>query len=207
VNFIEFVATIVLVSLSGVIAPGPLFAITIAEGKTNKYAGLTISTGHAIIEIPIIISLFALGTTTLNTFLKSLIGLVGGFFLLFFAYLELKRPRNENNNKKLVKGSLSGALMTALNPFFIIWWLTTGFKLVLIATAFGLIGLATFIVVHELCDFSWLGFVAYTSNKTINVWGVRTQKIITTISVSIMVVFGLYFVYDGILGLSKVLAS
>ncbi|RLI75225.1 lysine transporter LysE [Archaeoglobales archaeon] len=192
-EFIAFILTVILISLSGVLAPGPLFAATIAEGKTNRFAGFLIALGHAIVEIPIILALFFFGVIIATDFIKSIVGLIGGFVLLYLAYLEVKSKKEV----KPARGVFTGVIMSSLNPYFIIWWLTIGFKLIMDSIAFGLIGLIGFIIAHEFCDFSWLGFISFSSNKSTEIWGEKAFKILTAVSVTILVFFGIYFIYTG----------
>jgi len=192
-EFLFFILTVLFISLSGVLAPGPLFAATIAEGKTNRSAGFLIALGHATVEIPIILALFFFGAFVATGFIKSIVGLLGGIVLLYMAYAELKSEKSI----KPSKGIVTGILMSSLNPYFIIWWLTIGFKLIIDSTSFGILGLMAFILAHEFCDFSWLTFISFSSNKSTQIWGERAFKILTTISVTILVFFGVYFIYTG----------
>ncbi len=189
----EFLLTVILISLSGVMAPGPLFAVTVAEGRTRPYSGFVISAGHAIVEIPIILALFTFGAFVMDNTLKRIILLIGGLVLIYFA---INEARNYGKSPKAsnYRGLISGVLMSLLNPYFIIWWLTVGFVLVMYSTSFGLIGIILFIIVHELCDFAWLGFVSYSSNKTVNIWGEKANKVLSCFSILIFLFFGIYFI-------------
>jgi threonine/homoserine/homoserine lactone efflux protein len=192
-----FLASVVLISLSGVLAPGPLLAATIAEGRTNRFAGFFITLGHALFEIPIILGLFVFGTVAASQSLQSAIGLIGGIVLLFFAYREL----HSTAEVRPARGVVTGIAMSSLNPYFIVWWLTVGFHLVLQSTAFGLLGIGLFILAHEACDGAWLGFVAFMSHKSSQMFGPKAEYTLSLVSVSILVVFGGYFIVSGAQGL------
>ncbi len=196
----KFAITIILISLSGVMAPGPLFAATIAEGRKNRFAGVAISFGHATVEIPIILALFLFGSFIATDLIKAIVGVLGGFVLLYLAYLELKSGDVE---AKPAKGYVTGILMSFCNPYFIIWWLTVGFMLVMQSMEYGLFGLLLFIILHEFCDFSWLTFVSLTSNKASDIWGRKAQLILTAISVTIFIIFGVWFLATGTTTLLK----
>ena len=43
--------SIVGISFSGVMMPGPMFAVTMAKGYKSPWAGTQISLGHAVIEV------------------------------------------------------------------------------------------------------------------------------------------------------------
>ncbi len=192
-DLLAFLVTVVLVSLSGVIAPGPLFAATLAEGRKNPLSGFVVSTGHAVVEIPLILALYAFGLT-LSQLEKRALAVAGGIVMLYLAYLELKGGERE----EFRGGSLfAGAAMTALNPYFIMWWLTIGLTLIVKSVEFGVIGLILFILAHESCDYAWLGFVSAFSGKIAGM-GEKFTKALTATSVLLLLVFGVAFIYAGI---------
>ncbi len=195
-----FLISVMIISLSGVMAPGPLFAATIAEGRRNMFAGFIISAGHALVEIPIILALMFFGVAVATDTVKAVVGILGGLVLFYLAFLEVKNYGNVNEGKP-GRSLITGIVMSSLNPYFIIWWLTVGFTLVMQSMEFGILGLILFIVAHEMCDFVWLGFVSITSNKTAKLWGTRAYRVLTLVSVSIFVIFGVYFLSTGILTL------
>jgi threonine/homoserine/homoserine lactone efflux protein len=193
-EFAAFVASVVLISLSGVLAPGPILAATIAESRTNRYAGFHITMGHAMVEIPLIALLYIFGTMAESELLKGAIALIGGIVLLYLAYDESRQSERTEGTRR---GMVTGIVLSALSPYFIIWWLTVGFTLILQATAFGVIGLITFVLVHEGCDAAWLGFVSLVTNKSSESIGPKAERALTAISVTILLVFGVFFIYMG----------
>jgi len=53
-----FIATIVVVTASGALAPGPLFFVNIAHGtKSGAKGGVAFSIGHSIIEFSLVVLL------------------------------------------------------------------------------------------------------------------------------------------------------
>lgn len=190
-DFLSFVATVLFLSLSGVLMPGPVFATAIAEGGKNRSAGILIATGHAMVEVPIILLLFFFGKLEMSMEVRATIGIAGGIMLLYFAMSSLKETEGQP-----LKGIFAGITLSSLNPYFIMWWLTVGFTLAIRASSFGLMGLVTLIIFHEGCDFAWYGFVAYASNRGVRFKGMK--RILLTISFILMVFFGIYFIYDGV---------
>jgi len=189
----EFLLTVILISLSGVMTPGPLFAVTVAEGRIKPFSGFVISLGHATVEIPIILSLFLFGSLIISDPVKKTVSLIGGCVLIYFALNEIK-CYGKGAKASNYRGLMAGILMSLFNPYFIIWWFTIGFVLILNSITFGVLGLLLFIIVHELCDFLWLGFVSYSSNKTISIWGNKANKVLSAFSISIFLIFGIYFI-------------
>ncbi|MCD6447982.1 MAG: LysE family transporter [Thermoplasmata archaeon] len=173
--------------------PGPVFATAIAEGRKNRHAGLLIATGHAIIEVPIIITLFFIGVFQLDALVRGAIGIAGGIVLIYFALSSLRE--NKEDVKKL-RGIIAGIALSSLNPYFIMWWITVGLVLAIKATFFGFLGLVSLIFFHEICDFTWYEFVTLLSNKGAGFS--KVEKLLSIISFVLMMFFGLYFLYDGI---------
>ena len=50
-----FLLEVVLISLSGVMAPGPITVMTLSKGTESPYAGVFVALGHGLVEIPLII--------------------------------------------------------------------------------------------------------------------------------------------------------
>ena len=51
VDLLSFLLSVVFVSLSGVMMPGPVFAVTVAKGYRSKVAGVLIALGHGAIAV------------------------------------------------------------------------------------------------------------------------------------------------------------
>ena len=103
-----FLCNVILISLSGVMAPGAVTAATIAHGSKNPNAGAAISVGHGIIEFPLIIFIMlGLGKILASNPAQITIGIIGGTFMIFIALTmlnEIRKPHtqiasNSNNLK------------------------------------------------------------------------------------------------------------
>ena len=55
---LAIIFSVIVLSLSGVMMPGPMFAVTVAKSYRSPWAGTKIAVGHAIIEIPIILLIY-----------------------------------------------------------------------------------------------------------------------------------------------------
>lgn len=193
-DIFSFAAMVALISLSGVMAPGPLFAATISAGKNNPRAGFVISAGHAAVEIPLIALLFLFGSF-LGDAERRILAFVGGGVLLYFAYMELRSEME----RRVFRSFFTGAIMSALNPYFLLWWATVGLSLATKAVEFGMLGLLVFIIVHEACDFGWLGFVGYSSGKGAAIWGDKVVRSLKIVSSGLLALFGVYFVISALI--------
>ena len=200
-QLLEFSVLVIVISASGVMAPGPLFAANITHGlKDGAKSGIKMAIGHTIVELPLVI-LLGIGVFSLELFpeFRTVISILGAITLFVFAAMQIKTIfRNKESTTNLKQGPLvSGILLSALNPFFIIWWLTIGFKLIsdaMLIWAFS--GILVLFVLHIWMDFAWLGAISYLASKSAKILSNKNYKIIM-ISLSVMLVyFGITFLED-----------
>jgi len=197
-SLLSFLFKVIVVSLSGVMAPGPVTAAAIAKGQRQRFAGALIAVGHGIIEFPLMV-LIILG---MDKLLKSLttqiiIGLAGGAFLLFMAVQMLRNSRKTDYTPETSYKAgpvLTGFLLSAGNPYFLLWWASVGLALATEATQMGIWAFALFAVVHWLCDLVWLELLSWTSFKGSALLGPQTQRIILLVCSLALLCFGLYFI-------------
>ena len=195
-----FLFEVVIISLSGVMAPGPVTAAAIGMGARSRYAGTLIAIGHGIIEFPLMI-LIMLGMDKILklTHTRIIIGLAGGAFLVVMAIQMLISLRSaEKQQAKVTRSApvLAGLLLSAGNPYFLLWWATVGLTLATTATQLGIWAFALFAVVHWLCDLVWLQALSWTSFKGSVLLGPRSQRIVLLICSVALLAFGLFFVYN-----------
>ena len=195
-DFYLFLASVLLISLSGVLMPGPLFAITIKKAAKSKTAGALIAVGHGIVEFPLMFLIFfVLSQFEIPSAVQVAVGIVGGFLMIFMGVQAFrKRHIQEEATLGLKRDSvLAGVWTTAANAGFILWWLTIGTTLILNAKLFGLLGFSVFAGVHWLADFSWYTVVALLIFKSQRFWTERVRMGITIFCVAVFVGFGAYF--------------
>jgi threonine/homoserine/homoserine lactone efflux protein len=196
-DFYLFLLSVLLISLSGVLMPGPLFAVTIKKAAKSRSAGILISIGHGIVEFPLMFLIFfILSRINIPSLIQITVGLVGGLVMVFMGIQAFKnRNKEEQPNISLKRESiLAGAYTSAANAGFILWWLTIGTTLILNAKLFGLAGFSVFAGVHWLTDFAWYTVVAFLIFKSQRFWTKRTHSMVTFFCVAVFVGFGLYFI-------------
>jgi threonine/homoserine/homoserine lactone efflux protein len=195
-NFYLFLASVMLISLSGVLMPGPLFAVTLKKAAKSKIAGALIAVGHGIVEFPLMFLIFfVLSQFDIPSAVQIAVGLVGGFLMIFMGLQTFRnRHKSEEAHVSLKRDSvLAGVYTTAVNAGFILWWLTIGTTLILNAQLFGLVGFSVFAGVHWLCDFSWYTTAALVIFKSQRFWTERTKMGIMFFCVAVFIGFGAYF--------------
>lgn len=195
-DFYLFLASVLLISLSGVLMPGPLFAVTLKKAAKSKSAGALIAVGHGIVEFPLMFLIFfVLSQFEIPTIVQIVVGLVGGLLMIFMGVQAFRnRHKQDEATVSLKRDSvLAGAWTTAANAGFILWWLTIGTTLILNAKLFGLVGFSVFAGVHWLTDFVWYTMVALLIFKSQRFWTDRARMGVTFFCVLVFIGFGLYF--------------
>lgn len=181
-------------------APGPVTTATIGMGTRSRYAGMLIAVGHGIVEFPLMVLIvLGLGRILKLPTAQIIIGLAGGGFLLIMAIQMLKSLRAaEEQQTETTKSTpvLTGIILSASNPYFLVWWATVGLTLATTATGIGIWAFVVFAIVHWLCDLIWLSALSWASFKGSVLLGPRGMRIVLMICSAALLAFGLFFVYN-----------
>lgn len=196
-NIWIFFGIAVVISLSGVMTPGPVFAAAVAKGYKDQSAGIKIALGHGLVEFPLmVLIILSLGYVFQNTAVKLGIGLVGGFLLVFLGIMMVK------NRKDIARGDkdyipynsiTTGVLTTSANPYFFLWWATVGALLISNAQEFGAIVVVAFAIVHWTCDLAWYSFTSFAVFRTKHLWTPLVHEVVFGACGALMIIFGIYF--------------
>lgn len=197
-SLLEFAATVITISVSGVMSPGPLFAANVAYGiKGGWKTGLRLAYGHTVIEFPLVI-LLGLGAISLSTLpqFREYVSILGALSLFGFAGLQIRNVLKKSPLQYAPKQGpfLVGMLLTILNPFFLVWWFTIGFKLISDALLlYSLIGIGVMFAFHIWMDYAWLGIVGYLSGRGKKILVQQNYNIFMLIISGILIYFGIIF--------------
>jgi threonine/homoserine/homoserine lactone efflux protein len=208
-DILSFVAIIIILTVSGALAPGPLFFATISHGtKSGAKSGLIFSVAHTVVEFSLIM-LLALGLLTVASkpLVKLVVGIIGGGVLIAFGAIQIQNAINAKSDelKKPISSHrhlfLIGLAFTGLNPYFILWWLTVGAQLIIMALEFAaLLGVVFMFLCHVWMDYVWLTSVAYFAKKGTNVMGLKWYRPLLIIFGVVLIYFGLTFIITAIGG-------
>ena len=198
-DFYLFLATVVVISLTGVMMPGPLFAVTIDKAAKRKNAGLLIALGHGIVEFPLMFLIYygvtqVIASNMLQT-VQVAVGISGGLLMIFMGiqtFRNRNRPTEKYESPKR-DSLLAGIWTTAANAGFILWWLTIGTTLIITARSFGLLEFSVFTVVHWLCDFLFYTAIAYLIFKSQRFWTKRVNQVVVIFCFAVLLGFGTWF--------------
>lgn len=201
-QLLGFAIVVIVISASGVLSPGPLFTASIFYGlKGGAKAGLKMAYGHTLVELPLVI-LLGLGALSLEAIpeFRTYIAIIGALGLFVFAGIQLKQIFK--NSVEPISGPkhgpfLAGILLSAFNPFFIIWWLTIGFKLISDALIFwSFWGILIMFLLHIWMDYVWLSSTALVSSRISKILSNRSFKVLVVGLSVVLVYFGITFLID-----------
>jgi len=201
-EFLGFAVTVIIISASGVIMPGPLFVANVLHGaKQGASAGLKMSCGHTVVELPLVI-LLGVGAFSLESLpeFRIIITILGALGLFAFAAIQIRstiKSKTTFANQTKYGPFLAGVMLSALNPFFIIWWFTIGFKLIsdsLVLWSFW--GIAILFVLHIWMDYAWLTSTAYLSSRSLRFLSNKNFRLFVFGMSIVLIYFGITFIVD-----------
>ncbi len=198
---LPFLSSVAVISLSGVMMPGPLFAVAVARSYRSQFAGVQMALGHAIVEVPLMLLIyFGLGRFFDREPVQIALYLVGGSILVWMGVSMLrKRSGSLDEGTELPYNSvIAGVVTSAVNPFFFLWWAAVGSMLVMKSLSFGLIGFILLIVVHLACDFGWLFFISSVVHRTKSRWKEKFRVGLFVACSFLLIGFGGWFLSSGI---------
>ncbi|HHU61477.1 MAG TPA: LysE family transporter [Natronincola sp.] len=207
--FLGVFLTSFIIGFSGAIMPGPMLGVTI-EGSLKKgwITGPLVVVGHAILELVLILLLvFGAKEFFSKPLIAGLIGLIGGAFLAWmgigmirsgvYKTVSLEKSQEAKDKGRTRNPILAGALVSVTNPYWILWWSSTGIESIRQSYDLGLLGVLLFYFGHILSDFVWFSSVsaAIAKGKSL-ISDLIYQRLIMTLGFFIFA-FSLYFVING----------
>jgi len=157
------------IGLTGALAPGPTLVATINSSLQRGWTmGPKVAAGHALAEV-VIFLLIVKGLATVAEEQTGIVALVGGSALILFGILTLKGSKTATmkiSSKDATSNPyLAGALTSAANPYFWVWWLSVGSALVLAELREGLVLAMIFMIGHWGADFGWYTLVSTSLDR------------------------------------------
>jgi len=198
---LSFLLSVFVISLSGVMLPGPMFAVTVAKSYRSQFAGVLVALGHAIVEIPLMLLIYFGFARFFQEELVQIVLYLGGAGMLFWlgiAMFKAKARVIEKGQDLPYNSIMAGVITSAFNPFVILWWAIVGSMLIMNSLEFGIIGFALLIPVHWLCDLVWLSVVSITVYKTQSLWGRKFQEGLFITCSLLLIGFGGWFLISGL---------
>lgn len=163
--------TAFLVGFSGAIVPGSLMTLVVNYSLSRGFfAGIRTIIGHAILELALLFLLvLGIGDFFSKPAVVLAISFCGGAVLVWMGYDMIRgagkinlefAAANLGKRRLLTLPELGGALLSATNPYWILWWATVGVTYLSFAKKYGLTGFGALYFGHISADFAWYGFLA-----------------------------------------------
>ena len=201
-DLLLFLAQVVLISCSGAMQPGPVTATVLTMGARSRYAGTLLAIGHGIIEFPLmVVIILGLGRYFEMPKVQIAVGLAGGAFLMLMgiqSLAQLKAKAGAESRALDGRPILAGIVLSAGNPYFLIWWATVGLALATQATQWGIWAFGLFALAHWLADLIWLQTLSWASFKGSVLLGPHGQRIVQAVCSAAMLGFGVFFVFKAV---------
>ena len=202
VTLSEFAIIVITISLSGVVSPGPLFAANVAYGlKGGIKTGLKMAYGHTVVELPLVV-LLGIGAISLTTIpqFREITSILGALSLFVFAGIQIKSVIRKPS--AIFEGKhgpfLAGIILSGLNPFFLIWWFTIGFKLITDAIIlYSFTGIGIMFAFHIWMDYVWLAGTAYVASKGRSVLKSKYYPLLLLALAAVLLYYGVHFTQTG----------
>src|SRR5919202_1225214 len=188
-------------------------------------------TAELLLIILLSSSLFGFSFFTAGPAALRIVGMIGGIAIILFAMAQILNitkkagygadliNKNKNNNQDIGYGSsyfflldkigrkanlgplMVGMIFTAMNPFFVIWWLTVGIKLISDSIyLFGIVeGVFLLFLFHIWMDYAWLAVAAYLFSKGWSIVKMRSYHLFMICINIILVSYGFYFLVTNII--------
>ena len=203
---LNFAITVIILTASGALAPGPLFFVTITHGaRSGTKTGIAFSIAHTIIEFTLVM-LLALGLLSVANWptVRLVVGGAGGAALIVFGAMQIRSSLHEAKEPESGQVStrnlfLIGLALTGLNPYFVIWWLTIGANLIFLSLEFaGLVGVLFMYVCHVWVDYAWLTLVAGFAKRGAKILRFKWYRVMVAVFGVVLIYFGVSFLIDAL---------
>ena len=185
------------IGLTGALAPGPTLLATVNSSLQEGWkAGPKVAAGHALVEVLIFLIIVGGLAPVMQQYARA-ISIVGGLSLIAFGIMTaigsksavLKGPEGQASGSAF----LAGAVTSAANPYFWIWWLSVGSAFLLSGLNSGLIMAAAFIIGHWGADFGWYTLVSGSLDRGRSALSESGYRSILGVCGIFLICFGLYF--------------
>lgn len=201
-------STSFVLALSGALMPGPLLTVTVSESsRRGAGAGPLMICGHGLLELAMVAALLAgLAPILVRDDVFIFISLAGGAILLHMGITMLKSlpglvlhgpspstPPNAGRN--LV---VAGLILSAVNPYWLIWWASIGLGYIVYAMKFGLLGVAAFFCGHILADLAWYTLVSFGIARGRHLLGNGLYRKLIGGCALFLIAFACWFFYSGV---------
>jgi threonine/homoserine/homoserine lactone efflux protein len=205
ITLLTIFCTSFLLALSGALMPGPLLTVTVSESsRRGVLVGPLMILGHSLLELALVIALLCgLAPILIRDDVFIFISLTGGAVLLWMGttmlrslpQLCLEMQADSKESRNLV---LAGIVLSAANPYWLIWWASIGLGYIVYSLKFGILGIAAFFIGHILADLAWYCLISFGIAKGKRFFSDRLYRQLIGCCAVFLLAFSCWFLYGGI---------
>ena len=206
-NLLTIFCTSFVLALSGALMPGPLLTVTVSESsRRGAMVGPMMIFGHALLELTLVVTLLSgLAPFLVRDDVFILISLLGGAILLWMGTTMLRSlpqlslaSQSGSLGRKSRNLVWTGILLSAANPYWLIWWASIGLGYIMHSMKFGIIGITAFFVGHILADLAWFCLISLGITKGRRFFSDSLYRKLIGGCAVFLLVFSCWFLYGGI---------
>lgn len=212
-ELIEIFIGSMIVAFTGALVPGPMLTVVISSASENGFwSSFYIVAGHSILELILVIG-FVIGFFRYldNPLVIKFIGIAGGIILFFMGanmlYSSVKNKikidfSSIQKNRKNITGKftglymLKGIIVSVINPYWYIWWLSIGAAFLIRSVKLNFPGISSFFIGHIGADFIWYMFIGFLISRGRNFFNQRIYRVVLILCSLFLFYLGAKFIID-----------
>jgi threonine/homoserine/homoserine lactone efflux protein len=206
IALITIFSTSFVLALSGALMPGPLMTVTISESsRRGASTGPLMIFGHGLLELALVIALISgLAPILVRDDVFIFISLTGGAVLLWMGISMLRtlpqlsldfQPAGEKKSRNLV---VMGIVLSAVNPYWLLWWASIGLGYIMHSLKFGMLGVTAFFFGHILADLAWYGLLSFGITKGQHLFSNDFYRKLIGGCAVFLILFSCWFFFSGV---------
>lgn len=198
---LAFLISGIIFGLSAGISPGPLLALVVSETlKFGKKEGIKVAIAPLITDLPIIlITIIISAKLSKVNFLLGILSLIGGLFLFYLAYENIKIRKFNFRIKKNETSSLKkGIASNFLNPHPYLFWLFVGAPILFKSYDLTILATVLFVLSFYICLVGSKILIVLAVEKSRNF--LRGPIYVHTVRIMgiLLLIFAVLFIKDGL---------
>jgi len=206
ISLITIFCTSFVLALSGALMPGPLLTVTVSESsRRGATTGPLMIFGHGLLELALVIALISgLAPILVRDDVFIFISLTGGAVLLWMGISMLRslpqlsldcQPGSEKKSRNLV---VMGIVLSAVNPYWLLWWASIGLGYIMHSLKFGMLGVTAFFLGHILADLAWYGLISFGITKGQHLFSNNFYRKLIGGCAVFLILFSCWFFFSGV---------
>jgi len=205
IALITIFCTSFVIALSGALMPGPLLTVTVSESsRRGMSTGPLMIFGHGLLELALVVALISgLAPILARDDVFILISLTGGAVLLWMGVSMLRSLPGlsldcQTTNMKSRNLVVMGIVLSAVNPYWLIWWASIGLGYIMHSLKFGMMGVTAFFLGHILADLAWYTLISFGITKGQHLFSNTFYRKLIGGCALFLIFFSCWFFYSGV---------